>query len=58
MVPQFADSYMPIKIPDAQVQLCSLHNLAVASLDQPIRPDEHLRRNRQADLLGRLQIEH
>ena len=27
------------------------------SLDQPTRPGEHLRRNRQADLLGRLEID-
>src|SRR4030095_2557847 len=28
------------------------------SLDQPIRSGEHLRRNRQADLLRRLEIDH
>jgi len=28
------------------------------SLDQLGRPREHLRRNRQADLLGRFQIDH
>ena len=28
------------------------------SLDQLVRPGEHLRRNRQADLLRRLQIDH
>jgi len=28
------------------------------SLDQLIRPGEHLRRNRQADLLRRLEIDH
>ena len=27
-------------------------------LDQPIRPGEHLRRNRQADLLRGLEINH
>jgi hypothetical protein len=28
------------------------------SLDQPIRSGEQLRRNRQTDLLGRLEIDH
>src|SRR5262245_16089406 len=28
------------------------------SIDQPICPGEHLRRNRQADLLGRLDIDY